>query len=105
MDRNAAKRVASNSAGVVAASLALHNGSEATGRSASQEPSANLEAIAAALVEVGLCPIKLRELETAAIHNALRQADGNRTRAAKSLGISVRTLQRKIRSWGAGDSH
>jgi DNA-binding NtrC family response regulator len=58
-----------------------------------------------ALFEAGLCPIELRALEQAAIRNALRHAQGNRTHAAKSLGISVRTLQRKIRGWDFdGDS-
>jgi transcriptional regulator with PAS, ATPase and Fis domain len=39
----------------------------------------------------------LEDLEQAAIDQALRRFDGNRTRAAKSLGISVRTLQRKLK--------
>lgn len=42
----------------------------------------------------------LAELERAAVMRALELHQGNRTRAAKSLGISVRTLQRKLRDWG-----
>jgi DNA-binding NtrC family response regulator len=42
----------------------------------------------------------LRTLERSAIVEALRRFDGNRTRAAEALGISVRTLQRRLREWG-----
>ena len=44
-------------------------------------------------LEVGSA--KLETLKRSAILQALRQFDGNRTRAADFLGISVRTLQRK----------
>jgi len=54
--------------------------------------------VAAALIGAGLCPIELSVLEAAAINNALHHSSGNRTHAAKSLGISVRTLQRKIKT-------
>ncbi len=39
----------------------------------------------------------MREVERDAIIQALKEHDGNRTHAAKSLGISRRTLQNKIR--------
>lgn len=42
----------------------------------------------------------LEQLEKAAIAEALRRNDNNRTHAAAALGISVRTLQRKLKSWG-----
>jgi two-component system, NtrC family, response regulator HydG len=42
----------------------------------------------------------LATLERSAIVEALRRFDGNRTRAAEALGISVRTLQRRLRDWG-----
>lgn len=42
----------------------------------------------------------LEELERAAVEQALMQHQGNRTHAARTLGISVRTLQRKLKAWG-----
>ena len=42
----------------------------------------------------------LEDLERAAVEQALTQHHGNRTHAAKTLGISVRTLQRKLKAWG-----
>lgn len=42
----------------------------------------------------------LEELERAAVEQALVQHGGNRTHAARTLGISVRTLQRKLKAWG-----
>ncbi len=41
----------------------------------------------------------MEELEKLAITKALEQSGGKRTRAAESLGISVRTLQRKLRQY------
>jgi len=41
----------------------------------------------------------LEDLERAAVEKALQQHQGNRTHAAKTLGISVRTLQRKLKAW------
>jgi DNA-binding NtrC family response regulator len=42
----------------------------------------------------------LDDLERAAVQQALVEHHGNRTHAAKTLGISVRTLQRKLKAWG-----
>jgi DNA-binding NtrC family response regulator len=42
------------------------------------------------------------ELERLAIESALKHFAGNRTHAAESLGISVRTLQRKLKAWSNG---
>lgn len=44
--------------------------------------------------------MSLAEIERRAVELALDQHHGNRTRAAASLGISVRTLQRKLKAWG-----
>lgn len=41
----------------------------------------------------------LADLERAAVRRALEVHQGNRTQAARALGISVRTLQRKLRHW------
>lgn len=43
--------------------------------------------------------IPLWKLERAAILDALRIFEGNRTHAADALGISLRTLRNKIRSY------
>jgi DNA-binding NtrC family response regulator len=43
--------------------------------------------------------ITMAELEREAIEQALQRHDGNRTHAANALGISVRTLQRKLKAW------
>lgn len=42
---------------------------------------------------------RLADLERIAMVEALEQHGGNRTSAAESLGISVRTLQRKLKKW------
>lgn len=41
----------------------------------------------------------IEDLERQAIEQALDRFDRNRTQAAESLGISVRTLQRKLKAW------
>lgn len=45
----------------------------------------------------------LRTMERSAIIDTLRRFEGNRTRTAEALGISVRTLQRRLREWGDVD--
>lgn len=44
------------------------------------------------------------ELERNAIFATLEEQDGNRTRAAKVLGISLRTLQRKLKEYGVAQT-
>ena len=46
----------------------------------------------------------LEELEQTAVEQALDEQGGNRTHAAQSLGISVRTLQRKLKAWGIDET-
>jgi DNA-binding NtrC family response regulator len=48
-------------------------------------------------VRVGM---KLADVERYMIENTLKELGGNRTRAAKVLGIGLRTLQRKLKSYG-----
>jgi DNA-binding NtrC family response regulator len=43
--------------------------------------------------------VSLSELEKTAVIGALQRAMGNKTHAAQKLGISVRTLQRKMKQW------
>ena len=45
----------------------------------------------------------LEQLERFAIEQALRHFAQDRARAAKTLGISLRTLQRKLKQWSAED--
>jgi two-component system, response regulator FlrC len=47
-------------------------------------------------------PIDLGALERLAIEEALRRVGGNRTHAAKLLGIGLRTLRNKLRAWREG---
>ncbi len=44
--------------------------------------------------------LRLDSLEKSVILQTLKKCDGNRTRAAEALGISVRTLQRRLKVWG-----
>lgn len=44
-------------------------------------------------------PVDLGELERMAICEALRRVGGNRTHAARLLGISLRTLRNKLKAW------
>jgi two-component system response regulator HydG len=44
--------------------------------------------------------ISLQDMEKQAILRALKEAGGNRTHAAERLGISRRTLHRKIAEYG-----
>lgn len=59
-----------------------------------------IQHIADALAGLGMESVRCSDVEAAAIRVALDKAYGNRTHAAKLLGISVRTLQRKLK----GDS-
>jgi DNA-binding NtrC family response regulator len=45
----------------------------------------------------------LADIERRAVLEAMRLNDNNRTKAAASLGISVRTLQRKLKRWNYND--
>jgi len=64
----------------------------------SPQDTVTIQAIADALAGSGLRCVRLDNLEAAAISNALQECAGNRTHAAKHLGISVRTLQRKLKA-------
>ncbi|MFH2093644.1 MAG: sigma-54 dependent transcriptional regulator [Pseudomonadota bacterium] len=49
--------------------------------------------------EEGQAPGSLRDMEEKMIYKALDQTEGNRTHAAKILGISVRTLRNKLNEY------
>jgi len=42
----------------------------------------------------------LEEIEREAIVSALLETDGNKTQAARMLGIGLRTLHRKVKEYG-----
>ena len=44
-------------------------------------------------------PLSVEENEKRLLRNALVQCGGNRTQAAKLLGMSRRTLHRKLNQW------
>lgn len=48
--------------------------------------------------------LNVRQLERKAIEEALRRHSGNRTRAARELGISLRTLQYRLKEFGLARS-
>jgi DNA-binding NtrC family response regulator len=49
-------------------------------------------------------PLSLREMEKKLIFNALERTNGNRTHAARMLGISIRTLRNKLHEYEGGFS-
>jgi two-component system response regulator FlrC len=49
-------------------------------------------------------PLDLGSLERLAIREALRRVNGNRTHAARLLGIGLRTLRNKLRAWRAQEA-
>jgi DNA-binding NtrC family response regulator len=48
-------------------------------------------------------PLNMREVEKRAIEEALRANHGNRTHAARQLGISLRKLQYRLKEYGASN--
>jgi DNA-binding NtrC family response regulator len=67
-------------------------------------PSLTREASEVARGGAPLAPLGLRleEVERWYVLETLRRADGNRTKAARQLGISLRGLQYKLRRYGTG---
>ena len=49
-----------------------------------------------------LAGLRTGELEKRQILHAVEKCDGNRTQAAKKLGISIRTLRNKLHEYGVG---
>ncbi|MFB3776630.1 MAG: helix-turn-helix domain-containing protein [Bryobacteraceae bacterium] len=48
-------------------------------------------------------PFSMREVERRAIEEALRANHGNRTHAARQLGISLRKLQYRLKEYGVSN--
>ena len=48
--------------------------------------------------------LKLEEMERQAVERALRESRGNRRLAARALGMSERTLYRRIRKFGLSET-
>lgn len=80
---------------VGAVSHEIPGGGTAAGFVASKATNAGAST-APATLDQALSSLSLAELENKAIAAALVRFNNNRTRAAKALGISVRTLQRKL---------
>jgi ActR/RegA family two-component response regulator len=79
-----------------------HERSQGNGRTSveTQQPTAGGGHAESATSSIRIPPgTTLEDLERAAVEQALEQHHGNRTHAAKELGISVRTLQRKLKAW------
>jgi len=49
-------------------------------------------------------PVLFKDIERQAIEDALRANDGNRTKTARQLGISLRTLQYRLKEYGGEDA-
>lgn len=75
------------------------NTAETVAETASASP---LEAIDSASV-IFTPGTKLREIERIVILETLKQKNFNRTHTARALGIGIRTLQRKLKRYGASD--
>ena len=50
-------------------------------------------------------PVKLHDIERKAIEEALRDNHGNRTHAARQLGISLRKLQYRLKEYNAANGN
>jgi two-component system response regulator FlrC len=68
-------------------------------RKASAPAATNAPAPEASTNPFAALPLELADLERLAIAEALRRVSGNRTHAARVLGISLRTLRNKLRGY------
>ena len=56
----------------------------------------NIDKIRRVLLSPELSGVTLQELEAAAIQNAMNLCDGDLSRAAEILGVSIESLSRKL---------
>ncbi|MFZ5451896.1 MAG: sigma-54-dependent transcriptional regulator [Thermodesulfobacteriota bacterium] len=82
----------------VARGVLLSQGSQVQPRDILADPQVDTPAVAPARVKLEK-PVTLREMEQNLIFQALDETSGNRTHAAKLLGISVRTLRNKLHEY------
>ncbi len=66
--------------------------------SAAREPRPEAAA-SPSLAPLSLAPLSMDELERSHLERTLEMVEGNRTRAAEMLGLSVRTIRNKIRQY------
>jgi DNA-binding NtrC family response regulator len=86
-----------------AAPQTASEGAAAPAASAAAPSAAPQTSTAPATLEQALATMTLADLEEKAIAAALVRYNNNRTRAARALGISVRTLQRKLGAKNGGE--
>jgi DNA-binding NtrC family response regulator len=72
------------------------NGDERPARDEAQQKTGGADSEHVVAIRPGM---KLRDLERMAIEQSLQYFHGNRKETANSLGISTRTLQRKLKQW------
>jgi two-component system response regulator HydG len=67
---------------------------------ASQPPKAEKPCLPVADTVSSSNPVSLEDTKKAKILEAISAAGGNKSKAAENLGISRRTLHRKLKEWG-----
>ncbi|MCX7871814.1 MAG: sigma-54 dependent transcriptional regulator [Verrucomicrobiae bacterium] len=68
-----------------------------------RQPETMMSVVQPSVIEKPQTPMTVKELEKQLIINALKECNGNRTLAAKKIGISRRTLHRKLNEYGIRD--
>ena len=93
----------------VARGVLLAEGNFVHPRDLLAEPAGETPELPPLSAPMGNKPVTLREMEQRLIFQALDETSGNRTHAAKLLGISVRTLRNKLHEYrqtaGPGQAH
>jgi len=68
------------------------------------EPSAVLQQLVAATDPAEILQLPLAEIEKRHIHRVLASTGGNKTRAARILGIDTKTLYNKLKSYQSAEA-
>ncbi|MCH8474889.1 MAG: sigma-54 dependent transcriptional regulator [Opitutales bacterium] len=77
----------------------LHRGEKLTPYDLDRKYFGEEEEIEEKSPEIASHPLSVEENEKKLLRNALREAGGNRTKAAQLMGVSRRTLHRKLAQW------